>query len=237
MINTIRMGMRKVFTACSLSSAAISKAIYRTPQEKEVERWFLDDGDNTMRVDYDLKRGSLVFDLGGYEGDWAAEITARYECDVFVFEPVPDYADRIMRRFQRNPRVKIFPFGLGKEDFTQSIHVAEEGSSLFTSPHVSKGNSDIPVHIKCASEFLKIEKISSIDLIKINIEGGEYDLLDHLIETGVVNQIGNIQVQFHDFAPNAESRMSDIQRKLALTHKLTYQYRFVWENWERKGAI
>ncbi|MDA8326743.1 MAG: hypothetical protein M0033_11065, partial [Nitrospiraceae bacterium] len=64
-----------------------------------------------------------------------------------------------------------------------------------------------------------------------------YDLLDHLIETGVVNQIGNIQVQFHDFAPNAESRMSDIQRKLALTHKLTYQYRFVWENWERKGAI
>ena len=45
----------------------------------------------------------------------------------------------------------------------------------------------------------------------------------------------NIQVQFHDFIiQNAEERMINIQRKLELTHELTYQYVFVWENWKLK---
>ena len=52
-----------------------------------------------------------------------------------------------------------------------------------------------------------------------------------MIETGFVNQIDNIQVQFHDFIPNAEERMQKIQKHLEKTHRLTYQYLFVWENW------
>jgi hypothetical protein len=51
-----------------------------------------------------------------------------------------------------------------------------------------------------------------------------------------VRQIENIQVQFHDFVPDAEGRMQRIQEKLAQTHELTYQYLFVWENWRRRPA-
>ena len=74
--------------------------------------------------------------------------------------------------------------------------------------------------------------IKKIDLITINIEGSEYDLLEHLIETGFVKNIGNIQIQFHNFVPNATERMHSIQNNLAKTHKLTYQSEFVWENWQ-----
>jgi hypothetical protein len=42
-------------------------------------------------------------------------------------------------------------------------------------------------------------------------------------------------VQFHDFVPNAEPRMRQIQQALAETHELTYAYPFVWENWRRKA--
>ena len=76
--------------------------------------------------------------------------------------------------------------------------------------------------------------IERIDLMKINIEGGEYDLLEHLIKTGWIDKIINIQVQFHDFVENAEARMLAIQNDLAKTHELTYQYKFVWENWRLK---
>ena len=69
-------------------------------------------------------------------------------------------------------------------------------------------------------------------MIKINIEGSEYDLLEHLIETYFIANIGNIQVQFHNFIDNAKERMRNIQTNLAKTHKLTYQYEFVWENWK-----
>ena len=70
--------------------------------------------------------------------------------------------------------------------------------------------------------------------MKINIEGGEYDLLEHFLESGFIKNINNIQIQFHDFIPNAEERMKKIQYELEKTHSLTYQYPFVWENWQRK---
>ncbi|TMA87233.1 MAG: FkbM family methyltransferase, partial [Deltaproteobacteria bacterium] len=84
-----------------------------------------------------------------------------------------------------------------------------------------------------ASEFFTRAGIETIALMKINIEGGEYDLLDHLIETGFVSRIDNIQVQFHDFVAEAESRMVRIQERLSQTHAITYQYPFVWENWRK----
>jgi len=46
--------------------------------------------------------------------------------------------------------------------------------------------------------------------------------------------IKNVQVQFHDFVPHAKTRMQSIQRRLAITHELSYQFEFVWENWSRK---
>ena len=85
-----------------------------------------------------------------------------------------------------------------------------------------------------AINFLQDSHIEKIDLMKINIEGGEYDLLEHLIDFGYVKYIKNIQVQFHDLLPNAEQRMLMIQRELEKTHNLTYQYLFVWENWRLK---
>lgn len=37
-----------------------------------------------LRHDH-LTRHSVVFDLGGYEGEWAADMRARYDCIVHVF--------------------------------------------------------------------------------------------------------------------------------------------------------
>jgi len=81
---------------------------------------------------------------------------------------------------------------------------------------------------------MKKHEISIVHFMKINIEGGEYDLLEHLLESGFISSITNIQVQFHDFVPNAEVQMNKIQHELSKTHSLTYQYPFVWENWQKK---
>jgi hypothetical protein len=76
--------------------------------------------------------------------------------------------------------------------------------------------------------------VEKIDLIKINIEGGEYELLSRLIETGLIDKINNIQVQFHEVTSTSLSEMHIIQQSLSKTHKPTYQYEFVWENWVRR---
>jgi hypothetical protein len=63
--------------------------------------------------------------------------------------------------------------------------------------------------------------VDRVNLLKINVEGAEYDILDKLIETGYIKNVDNIQVQFHNFVPNAEDRRQKIQTELAISLDFT----------------
>lgn len=201
-------------------------AIWRSPAEMRVSGWYAAQGDMTLRLEYNLSSNSTVFDLGGYEGQWASDIYSMYGCRIFVFEPVPAFAERIARRFRRNAQIRVFAFGLADQTEMGRIGLAADGSSLYKA-----GADAIDIRLVSITEFLRQEFVEEIDLMKINIEGGEYKLLEHLVNEGIVMRIRNIQVQFHDFVPDAEARMLAIQGKLAVTHETTYQFPFVWENW------
>ncbi len=58
----------------------------------------------SMRHDYPLSNKAVVFDVGGYRGEWAQIIYDRYKCEVYCFEPI----------FQiDNPNIMVFKFGVG----------------------------------------------------------------------------------------------------------------------------
>jgi hypothetical protein len=80
------------------------------------------------------------------------------------------------------------------------------------------------------SEILSKNQINKIDLLKLNIEGGEYDIIDKLISLGWMINITDLQVQFHDFVEDSDMRLSKIRRNLESTHYLTYCCDYVWEN-------
>jgi FkbM family methyltransferase len=225
--------IRKIFLKLGANFTAIANKLGRSsPGEsirlQNIQAWFNDQGDKTLRLNYTLNTNSLVFDLGGYEGQWASDIFAKYCCTIHVFEPILEFADNIEKRFIQNPKIIIYRVGLANRDQTVQIHFDHNQSSMYTS-----GTDVREAKLISAKQFIDTEGIERIDLMKINIEGGEYDLLDHLIDTGLVKQIVNIQVQFHDHVPDAERRMQKIQAALQKTHTLTYQYPFVWENWKR----
>jgi FkbM family methyltransferase len=199
-------------------------------QEQRLESWHRARGDATLRLDYDLHAESVVFDLGGYMGQWTSDIFARYCCSIHVFEPVPRYADGIRARFRRNPRVQVHCFGLSAITQTVGLTVCGDASSTFL-----EGQERQDIRLVSAREFLASSGIRHVDLAKINIEGGEYDLLEHLLRERLIDCFDNLQIQFHDFVPAARKRMERIQSELAATHELTYQYPFVWENWRRRA--
>lgn len=72
---------------------------------------------------------------------------------------------------------------------------------------------------------------TEIALCKINIEGGEYELMDHILESGLQSNVHNFQIQFHKVG-EFEKRYKDIARNLSQTHKLSWRHPFVWENWK-----
>lgn len=189
--------------------------------------WKNNKGDQTYRLDYDLDEDSLVFDAGGYEGQWTSDIFSKYCCKIFVFEPVKEFADIIKKRFSKNKKIIVFNFGLSNKTYKTKISVDKDSSSLY----INRNKLENVDFVRLV-DFIKERNTDRIDLLKLNIEGAEYDLLEDLINSGDIKKIRNIQVSFHEFVPNAGIRMKNIQSELKKTHFLTYQYLFVFENWQ-----
>lgn len=235
--------MRKILSRLTARSGSVlisfSRRLHQFPrqssglkreQQERFDKWFRDRGDKTLRLNYDLDENSVVFDLGGYEGQWTSDIFSKYCCWIHVFEPVDDFAEQIAERFRRNQKIRVHNYGLSDENKTVRLALGQDGSSAF-----KDGAEVTEIKLVRALDFFAGHNISQIDLMKINIEGGEYELLEHLIKSGFIKKVSNVQVQFHDFVPDAERKMRRIQEELEKTHSLTYQYLFVWENWALKS--
>lgn len=199
-------------------------------QRERVLPWFAIKGDQTLRLDYDLNEKSIVFDVGGYKGEFAADIFCKYNATIYVFEPIQSFFETIKHKFINNQKVKMYHFGLAGKDEEMQISMSDNSSSVFLKTEDSE-----TIQLKSIVNFIKENNIQTVDLIKLNIEGGEYELLEALIENDLIGIFKNIQVQFHDFLlENGKERMHKIQENLSKTHETTYQYEFVWENWKLK---
>lgn len=197
--------------------------------EISLKKWFEDNGDNTHRINYNLNQDSIVFDLGGYIGEWSDKIQRKYDSKVYIFEPVFKYFSELKKTFEFKENIKIYNFGLS--DKTYDTEIIHDGAS--SSLYLTDGKKE-KIKLINFVDFIKSEEIKNIDLIKINIEGGEYDLLDFILENNLQTQINNFQIQFHKMFDDCEIRRNNIREKLSETHILTYDYTFVWENWEKK---
>lgn len=196
-----------------------------------IERWFKDKGDETLRLDYALTPDSVVFDLGGYKGDFAFEIHQRYSCRVFVFEPVKRYHLACLERFKGNDKIVCLNYGLADADGSFRISDEDDGSSITKTDARSQSEE---VFVKRFDEQMKLLQVAHIDLLKINVEGAEFLILPHVIAQGLMPKIEHLQVQFHSFYPGAKVLRDEIRRRLAETHEEKWNYTFVWESWSRR---
>jgi FkbM family methyltransferase len=225
--------MHSIFLVIKIKIKNLLVIIFPFKQDKIFKQYFDDGGDEKFRYDFDLNSNSIIFDLGGYKGQWASDIYAKYNSRILVFEPVNLFADKILNRFKKNPKIEVYSIALGANNRSETISVGEDGTSLYK----KYSNLNAVIQFEDAYQFIKKKNIVNIDLMKINIEGGEYELLPRLIETGYIQNIKQLQIQFHDILPDSLIRMNSIQNNLALTHVKTFSYEFVWDNWILKTDI
>lgn len=171
-----------------------------------------------LRHDYPLTEDSEVFDIGAYKGEWAQIIHDKYKCRVLCFEPV----------FELVGCFDICSIGLGGYNRNETILVDNDKTGV-----ICKTGEEQIIQIRDIMDVIKAMDLQHIDLMKINIEGMEYELLERLIETDWIRNITDIQVQFHRME-GSDERMWKIQNELKKTHEPTYRYRYVWENWRLK---
>ena len=200
----------------------------------EFSRWFRDNGDETRLLNHELSSESVVFEVGGYLGKFTDELFKRFNCKIYVFEPVKKFYEKLNERFKKNNNIHTFNCGLYKKNTEVYMNVDEnngENSTIYERSIIDNSQNE-KIVLRKLDDVMEENNLQSIDLLNINIEGGEYDLLSYLTKTPIIYNIKNIQIQFHDFIENAEVKRNIIHAKLNNTHKMTYNYDFVWENWK-----
>ena len=185
--------------------------------------WYQKNGDNTYWINHDLNENSIVIDIGASVGNWTHKIFNKYNSYIYVFEPTDNIDDII-----NNNKIKKI----------KSAAYSKNGTELFginyNEPSILKNDNQIEVNVIDINNF--ILSLDYIDLIKINIEGGEYHLLEYILSNkDVLKKIKSFLIQFHLIENiNVEIKYDNIVNLLINNNfKLNWRFDFVWEKWIR----
>lgn len=210
------------------ASRAVFEQTYYAKSSYDLLRATIADPD--VLVNVDLASDGTVVDVGAFSGDWSQKVVDRYGANVFAFEPAPPCYEATRRRFADDDRVQVFDYGLGGADFGASIALSGPGSSIYNAEGPA-GMAEIQIRdIVAVLDEIGLEQI---DVLKVNIEGGEYDLFDRLDDAGWLPRIDQILVQFHEWHPQAYKRRRRIRRALAKQHTEVWNFAWCWEYWRR----
>lgn len=195
---------------------------------------FYRNGGNELLYDVPVTTGSLVIDAGGYEGEWTATMIARYGCRSEVFEPFPSYSDLCRRLFARNALVRVHASALGGSTRITKFLFAANGTSEF----ITKQGADVvEAQVVDVAQFFDQLGDESVACLKLNIEGGEYEVLERLLATNQITRCKSLLIQFHPQPAGWEKRLKDIEARLQTTHAREWCYPMVWEKWVRRDDI
>lgn len=185
----------------------------------------------SVTTDFPLTPDALVFDLGAYIGGWTVAMAKRHSCRIHAFEPVRAFYDALVSAAAALPKITTHNFGLAPQNCTALMNVCGDASSLYVG-NVARTEEVTLVSI---DEFLAAESITAIDLMKINIEGAEYDLLDHMLVHGLIPRIATLLIQFHGWPAGHEKRYKAIVKGLRRTHTMTGDA--TWATWRRRADL
>lgn len=127
--------------------------------------------------------GDVVVDIGANEGIFSVMMAAAFPgIRVVACEPVPRTFFQMVRNIGLNGLTNIEPHnvGVGKEDGMMEMVVANElsgGSSGVQQEYDPDKNTKVPVSILSLDNFLSRYGVKKIRLMKMDIEGMEYDAL------------------------------------------------------------
>ena len=129
-----------------------------------------------------LKHRSIFLDIGANVGNHTAALGPFFE-EVIAFEPNPRTVKILEANAMLFSNVSVCPFGLSdKEECVQTSYQDHNvGAASVTSGN--KYKNKVEFHLKVLDEQLSTEQMSAVSLIKIDVEGHEYEALQGMERT------------------------------------------------------
>lgn len=167
-----------------------------------------------------LQSDSIVYSLGvGDEVDFDLAIIEQFGVEVFAFDPTPNSID-LLDNSMLPERFHFRPWAVTASDGTLKFYprLKKDGTKsdvMFTMIPEEETRDDV-IEVPAYSLSTIVDKLGHerIDLLKMDIEGAEYEVLNGLLESPVLPR--QLLVEFHHrFVENGLERTYDIIARLA----------------------
>ncbi len=227
-------GRRRHADAGPAEREALERMVYR---RKARELWGAGVLDPHALYRADLGDDSVIIDVGAFRGEVAETLLDLYGGTVHAFEPALPFYREMAERFEGRDQLHCYPFGLGRADATLEMDVDGMGSTVHERVDGAAKTATAEVQIRDVAAVLDDLGIDHVDYMKINIEGGEFDLIDRLYESGWLPRTHYLLIQFHEWFDGAERRRWKARRQLRHTHQKLWDYPWVYELWCHKDHV
>ena len=193
------------------------------------DRYYTDGG-------FDIPHGATVLDMGGGMGGFSVFAGQQYAKKVYTFEPEPSSYDLLVTNTSRNKYAsttvayKAAITTDGEPTHLSGFSFMEDGVTINTGiPRV--GSEGIPIQSFSIHEVLNWE--SYWDVMKVDIEGYEYELFDSMTH----EEWGKIQMVTMEFHGDNENHTKESgQRLVNLLESVEFEVRRNWA-WGNQGRI
>lgn len=189
-----------------------------------------------IRNNVKIKDGDIVFDIGANIGFFSIFSASTFpKSKVYSFEPNKENFAILCQSLDANKIQNIFPINaaLGNEKGILKLYHSRNtgGHSLvdqsgFMERNKLAQNDFEDVQVESFKDFLRKEAIQAIDFLKMDIEGGEYDVLLNLSNDDF-KKIKRIAMEYH-FVD--ENRNGEVLKKLFNTqgYEVEMEYPMLW---------
>jgi len=128
-----------------------------------------------------IKTDWTVIDVGANFGWYSIHLAqlVGQNGKIFSFEPIPETYEELNSNIKLNSfqNIKTFNLALGNKDGTISFGVANFDGGSGASSEFLNYSKRIQTNMRKLDDIIKEEKISKVDFIKADIEGGELNML------------------------------------------------------------
>lgn len=144
-----------------------------------------------------LKKDSIVYSFGlGEDASFDAGLVEAYGCHVNLFDPTPRSKYFYENQLANNPNFTFNPIGIAGRNYNAKFFAPKDPTHVSHSIPNLQGTEDFfTAYCARLKSIMVTEGHSHIDLLKMDIEGAEYEVLQDMIECKIKPAI--ICVEFH----------------------------------------
>lgn len=178
----------------------------------------------------ELLDGEIVLEAGAYEGAWTKKVCDQREgCAIFAFEPATRAYEVARKNLKDCAGVDLRNVALGKADGTAELCDRDrDGANTFAvNPEHRPSETVVVVDVVDV-----VRPLGEISVAHLNAEGDEVTILERLIETGLIERIRTLLVQWHPYDDEMRGRIEGVTNRLESTH--AFERRGPWGCWKRK---